>query len=415
MKSPARCGFAELGAVPSAFVDQLPALAEVIVHTGLNLRAGQRLLIAEPYQLQGVSREAAPLVEAVTDAALRAGAVAVDVIWGDEAQLRRFAERGDRRSFERMVARNAQTMAVAVVREDALLFLEASHAGLMAGFPAENTDTFSMLAWSHFGPIAQQLARGATNWTVSCAPTPSWADRVYADLPAAQRLDQLWADVFAAMRIAPGGRALADWQTHLAGLQQRCDDLNRAPPARIRFRGPGTDLAMALAPKHVWCTAVLATRSGRRFVANLPTEEVFTAPHRDSAKGRVCVAGPVAYGGEVMDGIELEFSGGRVVGAKARIAEALLHRVLSLDSGTSRLGEVALVPGETAIARAKRFFLHPLLDENACHHIALGQAYPFTLRDGTTLPPRRLEAAGCNQSLIHVDLPLDAEVEILPG
>jgi aminopeptidase len=401
--------------VPLAFPEQLPLVAEVIVRTGLNLQAGQRLLIAEPYQLQGVSREAAALVAAVEAAARQAGATGVDVIWGDEAQLRRFAERGDRRSFEHLVARNSQAMALAVVREDALLFLEASHAGLLAGVPSEQANVFSTLAWSYFGPVARQLAQGATNWTVACAPIPSWAEQVYTDRPAGERLDCLWADVLAAMRITPGTPALAGWQQHLAALRQQCDAMNRTPLGRVRFTGPGTDLTVGLAPKHLWCTAALATRSGRRFVANLPTEEIFTAPHRDAANGRVRVRGPVAYGGEIMDGIELEFFAGRVVRARARVADDLLHRILAIDAGASRLGEVAWVPRATAVARAGRFFLHPLLDENAGNHVALGQAYAFTIREGVLLPPRRLEAAGANHSLIHVDLPLDAEIELLPG
>jgi aminopeptidase len=388
------------------FAENLRSLAEVIVRVGLNLQPGQRLLIAEPYELQGVSRHAAALVEAVGCSARQAGAPAIEVIWGDEAQLRQFAERGDRRGFEQKVASNARQMSASMARGDALLFLESSHAGLMAGVPVSEVDALRTLAWIHFGPVAQQLVRGTTNWTVACAPTPAWADTVYADLPVGERLPQLWLDVFAACRVGEPDPPAA-WRDRLAALLRQCDELNARRQPTLRFQGTGTDLRLALPKEHVWCTAELRNRAGRPFLANLPTEEIFTLPHKDSAEGTVRVARPVVHGGVIIDGIELEFRHGRVVKAKARTGDWTLHRLLETDEGSSRLGEVALVPQATAIARTGRFFHHPLLDENALPHVALGDAYPFTHRGGLTLSADQLDSAGFNRSLIHVDLPLD--------
>jgi len=175
----------------------------------------------------------------------------------------------------------------------------------------------------------------------------------------------------------------------------------------LHYQGEGTDLTVALPPGHVWCTAQLATAAGLHFVANLPTEEIFTAPHRDSAEGTVRVARPVNHGGAVMDGIELEFRRGRVVAAQARTGGELLRQLLDTDEGAGRLGEVALIPHETSLARAERHFHHPLLDENAVNHVALGEGYGFSLKSADRTP--------LNRSLIHIDLPMAAAVQFRAG
>jgi aminopeptidase len=411
-------------AIPPGFSDRLRVLAEVIVRVGLNLQPDQRLLIAEPYELQGVARGAEELVGAIRAAAQAAGAGEVMVIWGEASRLRLYAEQKDWRNFAFEVGANTRLMDQAVRRGDALLFLQSGQLHLMDGIPHGNVNELRHIAWEYFGPIAQQLTTGATNWTVAPAPIAMWAHDAYADLPRDTRLGALWNDVFRMMRIPrwsapsgpahenpPGGRiptvdAVSAWRTHLHVLQTWRAELNARRLRTLRYRGPGTDFTIALPSEHIWCTACLTTKSGLPFVANLPTEEVFTAPHRDSADGGVRVSRPINYGGSVIDGIELEFKRGRVVSASARTGGELLKRMLETDEGSVRLGEVALVSPQFSPAAFPRLFYHPLLDENAANHIALGEAYGFTSRN-----PR---SPALNHSLIHVDLPLAAEVE-LPG
>lgn len=403
------------------FEPRLRAFAEVVARVGINLQPGQRLLIAEPYELQGVVRGAEVIVEAVKTAA----GGDVEVIWGDGARLRKFALNKDWRGYVQLVSANARRMQQYIDNQNALLFLQSSQPQLLAGLPAEEVAALKRISWEHFGPIAQQLVQGATNWTVAPAPCTSWAHTVYADLPSEQRLPALWETVFESMRIpgwsATSGRAfesppgdrvpptyssIAAWHTHLHSLQQRCSSLNAQKHRTLRYKGDGTDLTVTLPPGHAWCTARLTTKAGVPFVANLPTEEVFTAPHRDSAEGTVRVSRSISHGGSAIAGIELQFKRGRVVAASAQSGADLLARLLDTDEGASRLGEVAIVPGQTSLGRAGRLFHHPLLDENAGNHIALGEAYRFCQR-----PPNE---AVLNRSLVHVDLPVDASI-ILPG
>jgi aminopeptidase len=437
--------------MPGDFASRLRAFAEVIVRVGLNLQRGQRLLIAEPYELQGVARSAEVIVEAVRTMALEAGCTpgseasakephpaSVEVIWGDAAQLRRFAEKADWRGFARLVGQNSRKMEQYMRNGDALLFLQGSQPRLMEGIPPGSVTELRRIGWEHFGPVAQQLVAGATNWTVVPAPSPDWADVVYADRPGEQRLSALWEDVFGAMRISrwgaasgraqqnpPGGlvppqtSALAAWQSHLQCLQKRRDELNARRVKTLRYLDEGTDLTVTLPPEHTWCTAQLKTKSGVPFVANLPTEEVFTLPHKDSAEGVVRVSRPVNYGGTVIEEIELELKEGRVVHARARIGSNVLARLLDTDEGAARLGEVAIVglpldgsrfdraaSASSPWQNSDRLFYHPLLEENASNHIALGEGYAFCLRSPN---PTAL-----NRSLIHVDLPLNASA-VLPG
>lgn len=232
---------------------------------GLNLQRGQRLLIAEPYELQGVARSAEVIVEAV----LRAAATDVEVIWGDGPRLREFAEQADWRGFARLTAANARRMSDGIRRGDALLFLQSSRPRLLDGIPAERVAELRRIGWEHFGPVAQELVQGATNWTVAPAPIPAWAQAAYPELPSAQRLAALWQEVFTAVRVdepAP----LAAWQLHLRLLQQQCAGLNARRHRVLRYKGEGTNLSVILPAGHVWCTAQLVTKSGLPFSRTCP-------------------------------------------------------------------------------------------------------------------------------------------------
>ncbi len=423
-------------------------MAEIIVRIGLNLQRGQRLLVTDPYELQGVARGAATLVAAVESAATAAGARSIEVIWGDGGRLRQMVANKDWRGLVALLGRHAALMHDHVQSHDALLFLQSSQPALLAGVPPASAGELRRLAWERFGPVAQALTGGATNWTVAPAPTPDWAGAVYPELPVGSRLQALWEDVLAAMRVsgwsAASGRAPAHpsglsaiasataedrvppeadplhaWVTRLSALSHRCDELNARQIRTVRFEGDGTDLTVKLAADHVWRTARLVTKSGLRFVANLPTEEIFTAPDKHSASGTIRVSRPVSHAGTVIEGTKLTFKRGRITEASAASGAGALEQLLATDDGACHLGEVALVPAVAGLAEAgpddvlnppgsptppptvpARHFFHPLLDENAANHVALGDAYAFTAR--------RPDASWLNRSLIHLDLPLDA-------
>lgn len=407
LSSRAMCGKSS-GVLPHEPIDPLRVYADVLVRVGVNLQPGQGLLLTEPFELQGVARGAAVLVDAVIDAAAAAGGGAVEVIWADERRLVAAAQAWPDADYERLLAANARRMHEQVARGGALLFLQGSHPRLMDGVSPDRVARLRERCWQHYGPVAAHLVAGATNWSVAPAPTADWAAAlrpVGCDSGLVEpALDRLWRTVFSACRADSPG-AMAAWRQHLARLADWRETLNDRGVRALRYRGPGTELVVGLARGHRWCTAALRSRAGVPFVANLPTEEVFTAPDRGSADGVVRVARPIAYGGAVIDGIELEFRDGEVVRARARTGQELLWRVLKTDAGSARLGEVALIMDrDSPIARTGTWFHHTLLDENALPHIALGDGYPFSVHDE--------REPGLNHSLVHLDLPIEAEVDV---
>jgi aminopeptidase len=403
------------------FDSRLSAMAEVIVRIGLNLQPGQPLLVTDPYDLQGAHPETESLV-----ASIRSIVPGVEVLPADPTRLRTLVATDNLAGYESLVSRHTRRLRQHLARGGAFLFLTGTAPQLLSGLPANRLQRFDATKWRHLGPLIQSLVRGASQWTLIPVPTSDWAAASDLTLPA------LWETVSTSLRVGPAlaagpgspPAAFISWSNHLAALNQHRDALNRARHCRLRYLGPGTDLTLELPRSHAWCTAQLTTKTGVPFVANLPTEEVFTAPHKNTAEGRVRISRPVVHGGAVIEGIELEFHRGQVVQARATAGEDLLRQLLATDSGASRLGEVALIPAldgprlpaiATATAdpcmrdpsaswqNSRPLFHHTLLDENAAPHIALGESYRFCSRAWFPL--------ALNRSQLHLDLPLDAKVE----
>jgi aminopeptidase len=225
---------------------------------------------------------------------------------------------------------------------------------------------------------------------------------MFPDLPQDEALAQLWSAIFAASR-ADLPDPVAAWKAHDANLHARCDQLNKKRYSALQFRGPGTDLRVGLSDGHLWLGGGTTAGNGLYCIANMPTEEVFTTPHKDRVEGKVTSTKPLSHQGTMIEGISVRFEGGKIVEAHAARGEQVLQRMIDTDEGARRLGEVSLVPHSSPIASSGLLFMNTLFDENAACHIALGQAYSSCLKDGDTLTPEQLAARGANSSLIHVD------------
>ncbi len=394
----------------SEFSGKLAALAEVIIRIGVNLQRGQTLLITEPYEQQGVARDAAEFVAALTQAASDAGGGKVSVIWSEPEKLRQMAVSTDGAAFEKLVRGHTRIMTRQLDSGGALLCLTGSLPNLFHGIAASTVAALHELNWRHFGPVVQRLVRGETQWCLAPAPAPAWAALTCGDLPHEQQLSALWKIVFAALRVESREAPLAFWRAHLSALAAQSERLNQRRVRSVRYVGEGTDLTVELSPRHRWCTAQQLARRGVPFVVNLPTEEIFTLPHRSSAQGALRVSRPVNFGGEVIDGIDLHFAKGRVVRATATRNYEHLQQLLDTDDGAARLGEIAVLGSAVGLPeppwnRARAIFHHPILDENAANHVALGAAYPFCHRGWLKF--------SANRSLIHLDLPVAAQASFV--
>jgi len=381
---------------------QVDRYAAQIVCAGLNLQTGQRLLISGGGGIFGAPLEAAPLVRAVAAHAYRAGAPFVDVIWDDPALQRVRFEQAPRDSFDEFSTWRPRAVQDAIERGDALLNLSGVDPDLLAGLDAALVGQARQATYRHYAPVQKLIRFNATNWVVAGAATPGWAAKVLPDAPADERVDRLW-EIILRMAHADGEDPVAAWEAHVERLGERAAFLNQRRYTALRFRAPGTDLSVGLPEGHIWHSGGLKNQRGVFFTANIPTEEVFTLPHRERVEGTVRATRPLSIGGALVEDFSLTFESGRVVGAEAARGGEHLQNLLDTDEGARRLGEVSLVPDSSPISQSGLIFYNILFDENASDHLALGGAYRFNLEGGQGMSDEEFEAAGGNQSLVHVD------------
>jgi len=373
----------------------LDRLAEVAVRVGLGLKEGQEVVITAPL-------EAVALVRRITEHAYKAGASLVTTLFSDEeATLMRYRHGRDG-SFDVASDWLYEGMATAFRKGAARLAVVGEDPALLAKEDPDKVSRANRARSKAYMPALNLIAGFDTNWTIVSAATPSWAKAVFPDDPEDVAVAKLWQAIFSASRVdAPD--PIAAWEKHNANLQARTRMMNGKNFAALHFRGPGTDLRVGLADGHEWNGGSTHAKNGVVCNANIPTEEVFTTPHKDRVDGYVTSTKPLSYNGTLIQDIQVTFEGGRIVDAKARTGETVLAKVLDTDEGARRLGEVALVPFSSPISQSGLLFFNTLFDENASSHIALGQAYSKCIRGGGSMSEEELAARGANKSLIHID------------
>ena len=377
------------------FKRKLDRLAEIAVHAGLGLAPGQELLVT-------ATAEAIPLARLIAEHAYKAGASLVTTLLSDEqAALIRFRHGSDA-AFDTAPAWLYEGMAQAYRSGAARLAIAGGDPSLLSAENPENVSRVNRATSKAYRPALELIVRHDINWTIVANATPAWAAAVFPGLPQDEALRKLWDAIFAASR-ADQTDPLAAWKAHDANLQARATRMNDKRYAALHFRGPGTDLRVGLADDHLWLGGGTTAGNGRYCIPNIPTEEIFTTPHKDRVDGRVTSTKPLSHQGTLIEGISVRFEAGKIVEARAASGEQVLQKMIDTDEGARRLGEVALVPASSPIASSGLLFLNTLFDENAACHIALGQAYSTCLKNGDTLTPEQLAAKGANTSLIHVD------------
>jgi aminopeptidase len=240
------------------------------------------------------------------------------------------------------------------------------------------------------------------HWCIVGVPTPDWAKVVFPDLEADEAVDKLWEAVLRVCRITEDD-PVGEWSEHIRQLEARADLLTRRQFDALRYEAPGTDLTLGLPEGHVWKGSEAHTPHGRTFNPNIPTEEIFTAPHRLRGDGVVTSTKPLILNQVLVDEFVLEVENGRVVNASATSGQEVLDQVLQQDDGASHFGEVALVPQSSLVASENLKWQHPLFDENDASHIALGRAFPISISDARDKTQEQLIDAGLNTSSVHED------------
>lgn len=377
--------------------DKLQQYAELLVGVGMNVQKDQPVFIRS-------SVDALELTHYIVEAAYKRGASDVKVEYSDDKLSRLKFEYESVEFFEKDAVKSyeVEKRMDYVKRGAANLALITQDPDLLNGIDSEKLSTYQRQYSTAYKGYMEASQKNQFPWCVAAFPSKAWAQRVYPDLTETEAYSKFIDEVLDIVRV-DGNDPVENWKNHVENLSIHARKLQDKNYKALHYISEGTDLVIGLPEGHIWEDATSYTSEGQAFVANIPTEEVFTAPHRLNVNGHVTNKLPLSHNGNIIDGFTLTFKDGEVVDFNADQGEDVLRDLLNTDEGARRLGEVALVPDDSPISNRNTIFYNTLFDENASCHIALGSAYGFNVEGGTEMTTEEKLAHGLNDSLIHVD------------
>ena len=379
------------------FQAKLKEYARLLVEVGLNLQPGQTPSIESDV-------EYAPLTRLCVAACYDRGAREVVVHYGDDVNTRETFLRADEAVFGEFPGYMKARFDWLLEQKAPRLSITGSDPELLKGVDPARIQTRRKVSSQNTKAYFDALMASRFQWCVAAYPTLSWAEKAFPDKKGEAALDALWEAIFSVCRITGDGKAVDRWKENVATIARRAKTLNDCQFASLRYTNSlGTELTIRLPEHHVWAGGSERSAAGVEFMANIPTEEIFTAPRWDGVDGRVYAALPLALNGNLVKDFWLEFKAGRIVDVHAGEGEEVLRRAIDLDEGARYLGEVALVPYDSPIRNTGILFYETLFDENASCHLAFGRAYASCVRGGEDMSEEEKMAAGLNNSLTHVD------------
>lgn len=390
------------------FDDYLEKYANLLIKKGVNIQKGHTLLIS-------IAVEHHKLARLLTKKAYEAGAAEVLVDYNDDQITREKLLKADE---DRLL----QVPDYVVEQSHYLLDQKASRLVIRSANPNvfADIDSDRLAGATRATAIALEKQRTATqankvSWNLAAAASPEWAAMVFPKLTTEEdQVDALWDAIFKMNRIYETDPVKA-WDQHQERLEKKAKLLNDYQFDSLHYRAPGTDLKLGMPEQHIWEAAGSTNAQGEVFIANMPTEEVFTAPDYRRADGYVSSTKPLSYAGVVIEDMTFTFKDGQIVDVTAKKGEDTIKRLISENEGARSLGEVALVPHKTPISLSGLTFFNTLFDENASNHLAIGAAYAFSIKGGTEMTNDELKAAGLNRSTAHVDFMIGSEQMDIDG
>ncbi|MGC4377291.1 aminopeptidase [Fictibacillus sp. Mic-4] len=389
----------------STFQENLEKYAELAVKVGVNIQPGQEVVISS-------NLHSADLTRLIARKAYEAGAKNVHVDWMDDELSRLKYEKAADEVFKEYPEWKAQEKIQLAERGAAFISITSNNPDLLKGIDPERISNSQKAAGQALNTFRQYIQSDKVSWTVIAAASEAWADKVFPDEPREERVDKLWDAIFKATRI-DSDHPVQAWKEHDQNLHTKVDYLNEKKYKALHYKAPGTDLTIELPKNHIWVGAGSVNEQGIEFMANMPTEEVFTAPQKDGVNGYVTSTKPLSYAGNLIDKFKMTFENGRIVDVTAEQGEDILKRLVETDEGSHYLGEIALVPHQSPISQSNILFYNTLFDENASNHLAIGSAYSFCIEGGKKMSEEELQKNGLNVSITHVDFMIgSAEMDI---
>ena len=383
------------------FQEKLEQYAELAVKVGANVQKGQYLLI-------NTSTDTLDFTRLVVKKAYEAGAGRVHVNLTDDFFTRAFYDYAADSEFEQYPQWIVEQRNELISKKGALLWIDAEDPDLLTGVDGAKLAKQQKASGEALKNYRKAVMNDEIAWSIVAVPSNKWAAKVFPHLKEEEQVPALWDAIFKAVRIGEGD-VVALWREHISNLESRAKLLNEKQYVRLHYKAPGTDLQIELPKGHIWQSGASKTPDGTSFVANMPTEEVFTLPSKYGVNGYVRNTKPLVYHGNVIDDFTLTFKEGKIVEAHAETCEFLLQDLINTDEGSAFLGEVALVPHESPISSSNILYFNTLFDENASNHLAVGAAYPTCFEGGRDLSEEQLEEKGINVSVTHEDFMIGSE------
>lgn len=375
---------------------QLASYSELVVKVGINLQKGQSLWINSPIECAEIARN-------IAKQAYLAGAYDVHIQWGDEKLGRLRIDNASLESLLDVPEWIKQSRQSIVDKRMALVSISAGDPNNYTGADMSKLQKVTQNNRIIFENLSNATMTNFCRWCVISVPTVAWAKKIFPEATEKQAVNKLWKAIAKSMRLDAEDPVTA-WRIHNETLKRRADFLNKNNFESLRFTNSiGTDITVGLAEGHIWSGASEHGQDGVEFTANMPTEEVFTAPHKYRVEGVLKSALPLVHDGNVIDNFTIKFKKGRVTDYSAEQGYETLKSLIDTDEGSHFLGEVALIGKNSPISKMGILFFNTLFDENASCHLAIGRAYPTTVRNGNNMTNEELDKIGCNYSLEHSD------------
>lgn len=390
------------------FNENLKKYARLIAETGVNVQDNHTVVLQ-------ISVDQAPLARLITEEAYRLGAAEVIVQWSDETIQREFLAHAATDRIENVPQYKIDQTDDWIAKGASRISVVSSNPDALAGVDAQRVATFQAANGKALVNLRKVTQANKVSWTVVAAASEGWAAKVFPELATSEeQVDALWNEIFKTTRIYEENPVIA-WDIHDKKLQEKAAELNEQQFTALHYTAPGTDLTIGLPKNHLWEGAGSYNARGEEFMANMPTEEVFTAPDSRRVDGYVSSTKPLSYAGTIISGMKFTFKDGKVVDFSAEQGEEALKNLLAIDEGAKHLGEVALVPDPSPISQSGLIFYNTLFDENASNHLAFGSAYAFNLQGGTEMSEEELAEAGLNRSQTHVDFMVGSDKMNIDG
>lgn len=371
--------------------------AALLVNVGLNVQKGQIVCIRTPV-------ECSDFAEMCAEEAYKAGSREVIVIWINDKLSRMRYSYADDSVFDSFPEWEKQQFDYLAENKAAVLNIYAADPEALSGIDSSKISRSSKARGLALKKYYEAQMSNEFQWCIGSIPIPSWSKKVFPDNTNESEVEtMLWEAIFKTVHISGNGDSVQRWREHIKNNAELCRKLNSFNFKLLEYKSElGTDFTCELPEGHLWLGAAEKTKDGVAFVANMPTEEIFTAPKKHGINGKIVASKPLCIDGAVIDGIKFTVKDGKIIHAEADKGNDTLQKAITLDEGASYFGEIALVPFDSPISSMNILFYNTLFDENASCHMAFGEAYPC-IKNGNEMSRKELDEHDLNYSITHED------------